>query len=446
MNRFLIIILMIIISVTANPQNIQVLSFRLLETDLTANMYDTKEKDHNGETAALIKVVTTNTGFSFYTDNYGIIKTHQTPAEIWVYVQHGVKMITISHPELGMLKSYYFPIPIEAARTYEMVLHSNTLQSFIEKGDNSSKPLYGGLRIDSNPVGATIKIDGNLIGKTPQIIENIPVGKHIITLEKDNYTTVDDSVIVELGKISDFSFTLKGGDDLIFKVGDVTFKMIRVEGGVFNMGATKEQERPNSDETPAHLVTLSSYYIGESEVMQALWQEIMGENPSENQESNYPVENVTWKDCQLFIKRLNKITDANFRLPTEAEWEFAARGGNNSHGYQYSGSNNIEDVAWYNGNSEKRTHEVKTKMPNELNLYDMSGNVSEWCDDWSEGRNSFYEASPQTNPKSPQSSKKKWNVARGGSFSNNQWANQVAKRNHENKNYKYIDIGFRLAL
>ena len=159
--------------------------------------------------------------------------------------------------------------------------------------------------------------------------------------------------------------------------------MMYVKGGTFTMGATSEQgSEAESDEKPTHRVTLSSFYIGKYEVTQALWKAVMGSNPSNMQGDNLPVETVSWDDCQTFIRKLNALTGKNFRLPTEAEWEFAARGGNNSRGYKYAGSNNIGDVGWCLGNSGKKTHVVGTKSPNELGLYDMSGNVYEWCQDW----------------------------------------------------------------
>ena len=154
--------------------------------------------------------------------------------------------------------------------------------------------------------------------------------------------------------------------------------MVEVRGGTFTMGATSEQEVDAfGDEKPAHEVTLSDYYIGKTEVTQALWKAVMGNNPSYFEGENLPVECISWHDCKTFISKLNALTGKNFRMPTEAEWEYAARGGSKSRGYKYSGSNTLDDVAWYSGNSDSETHEVGTKSPNELGLYDMSGNVSE---------------------------------------------------------------------
>ena len=165
--------------------------------------------------------------------------------------------------------------------------------------------------------------------------------------------------------------------------------MVYVSGGTFIMGGDE-----SSDQTPTHSVTLSSYYICKYEVTQALWRAVMGSNPSKFKGDNLPVEQVSWNDCQTFINRLNSYTGRNFRLPTEAEWEFAARGGNYSRRYKYSGSNYIGDVAWYTDNSGNRTHPVGTKQANELGLYDMSGNVWEWCSDWYGSYSSYSQSNP----------------------------------------------------
>lgn len=196
----------------------------------------------------------------------------------------------------------------------------------------------------------------------------------------------------------------------IFMVGNVEFKMIYVEGGKFKMGSNNG----NSDEKPAHDVTLSDYFIGETLVTQALWKAVMGNNPSCFKGVDLPVDSVSWNGCQKFIRKLNncvqdQLKGRRFALPTEAQWEFAARGGKKSQGYIYSGSNTIDDVAWYEGNSYKKTHPVKQKRANELGLYDMSGNVWEWCQDWYE---SSYPSSPQTDPVGPSSGSSR--VLRGG--------------------------------
>ncbi|MBR7054592.1 MAG: formylglycine-generating enzyme family protein, partial [Prevotella sp.] len=240
----------------------------------------------------------------------------------------------------------------------------------------------------------------------------------------------------------------------------VSFNMVKVQGGTFMMGATPEQgDDVWFDVKPAHQVTLSDYYIGETEVTQELWQAVMGENPSYFKGVKHPVECVSWDDCQEFIKKLNQLTGRNFRLPTEAEWEFAARGGTKSRHYKYSGSNNLDDVAWYWENSgDKRLsgereplmmkennckpHPVGQKSPNELGLYDMSGNVLEWCEDWyDEG---YYEKSPSDNPCN--TIKASDRVYRGGCWFSNAWDCRVSARDYWRPGRRGSILGLRLAL
>ena len=223
-------------------------------------------------------------------------------------------------------------------------------------------------------------------------------------------------------------------------VNGITFNMIKVDGGTFTMGATSEQKNPDDDEKSTHQVTLSSYYIGESEMTQALWTAVMGNNPSRFKGDNLPVEKVSWEDCQTFIGKLNGLTGKRFRLPTEAEWEYAARGGKRSNHTQYSGGSMIDDVAWYKGNSGSKTHSVKTKKPNELGLYDMSGNVLELCQDWY----GSYGSNAQTNPTGPSSGS--YRVYRGGSWLRTVWYCRSSSRDSIPSGYRNIDCGLRLAL
>ena len=225
-----------------------------------------------------------------------------------------------------------------------------------------------------------------------------------------------------------------------FTANGVSFDMMYVKGGTFTMGGTSEQGSDAcDDEKPTHRVTLSTYYIGKYEVTQALWKAVMGNNPSNWKGDNLPVEKVSWNDCQDFIRKLNALTGKNFRLPTEAEWEFAARGGNNSRGYKYAGSNNIGDVAWYGGNSGSKTHAVGTKSPNELGIYDMSGNVWEWCQDWK----GSYSSASQTNPTGASSGS--YRVLRGGSWFYYAWRCRSSHRNGGTPGYRDGN-GIRLVL
>ena len=251
------------------------------------------------------------------------------------------------------------------------------------------------------------------------------------------------------------SFTACGGDDddekgddtpkfqnQTITVNGVSFKMIAVEGGTFQMGSPESDAEADDDEKPQHEVTLSNYYIGETEVTQELWETVMGSNPSEFKGPKLPVENVSWDDCQTFIGKLNAQTGKTFRLPTEAEWEYAARGGKKSKGYTYSGSNTIGNVAWYDGNSGETTHEVGKKRANELGIYDMSGNVWEWCQDWY--GETYYENNSTTDPQGPDSGSRR--VSRGGSWWSDAWSCRVADRGWSSPGARSSGLGFRLAL
>ena len=259
------------------------------------------------------------------------------------------------------------------------------------------------------------------------------------------YKTVDSEQHIETEMSSDsFTETVNG----------VSFNMIAVKGGTFTMGATAEQGDDAIDyEKPAHQVTLSDYYIGETEVTQELWQAVMGSNPSYfTGNLQRPVECVSWNDCQEFIKKLNQLTGKTFRLPTEAEWEYAARGGSQSRGYKYAGSNTVTDVAWiasspffnifYNTFNLYATHSVGTKRPNELGLYDMSGNVWEWCQDWYD--ENYYSSLPQTNPAGPSSGSNR--VYRGGCWNCDAGGCRVSSRNSLTPARSDYALGLRLAL
>ena len=233
-------------------------------------------------------------------------------------------------------------------------------------------------------------------------------------------------------------------ENLLFTVNGVEFKMVKVEGGTFWMGATEEQgDYAMFAEKPKHKVTLSGYYIGETEVTQELWKAVMGDNPSYvsfKGENCLPVEHVSWNDVREFIEKLNGVTGRQFRLPTEAEWEYAARGGEKSKGYRFSGSNNLDEVAWYGGNSGRKTHPVKGKEPNELGLYDMTGNVYEWCNDWF----GDYSSGSQVNPKG--SKKDSRRVVRGGNSVNEVWVCAVCRRTGYAPTLRFDGYGFRLVM
>ncbi len=235
-------------------------------------------------------------------------------------------------------------------------------------------------------------------------------------------------------------------------VSGLSFDMVYVEGGTFRMGGTEEQgEDARVDEKPVHSVTLSDYYIGKFEVTQGLWKAVMGTGVEEQMEKagwsdlrgvrdDYPMYYVSWNEAQKFVSKLSELTGKKYVLPTEAQWEYAARGGVKSRGYKYSGSNTIDDVAWYAGNSETAAHPVGTKLPNELGIYDMSGNVCEWCSDWY----SDYSDVSQTDPTGPSSGF--YRVHRGGSWNFNAGYCRVSSRSYDLPGSRGDHLGFRVAL
>ncbi|MDY5125940.1 MAG: SUMF1/EgtB/PvdO family nonheme iron enzyme [Prevotella sp.] len=365
-------------------------------------------------------------------------------------------------------------------------------------------PVYGMVDISSSPAGADIYIDNVKVGTSPMIIPECLIGSHTVSITKQGYSQFTQTINVAENTTTEVSATLQNGrpititaaDNAIihidgtsmgtstfsgnlaygkhtvyaelngkrtdsetidvtmgstaalpnvtllfnktFTVKGVTFTMVAVEGGTFMMGATSEQGGDAyDDEKPVHQVTLSSYYIGQTEVTQALWEAVMGKNPSGFKRNNKPVEQVSWDDCQDFVIKLNQLTGKRFRLPTETEWEYACRGGKKSRGYKYSGSNTIKDVAWYDGN---KTHPVATKSPNELGIYDMSGNVWEWCQD----RYGSYSSAAQTNPTGVSSGT--YRVIRGGSWLNSARRFRSSYRSKNPPDFRVDCLGLRLAL
>jgi len=601
MKRLYLLLFLVLGAVALEAQNLAVQSFRMDETDLAANTAGTIVMDQNGQKCALIKVETTQTGFSFDAGSLGVVKTVQHVGEIWVYVPEGVKRLTISHQQLGILRDYDLGQTVKRAKTYILKLTTGEVQTIVKQArtsqyvvfqltpanavvelngellstlegtatkmmrfgqydyrvqapdylpevgkvtvndpkqkhvvnvrlkpnfarvtlqvDNNAEiwvngqkrgegswtgnlgagtyeietrkaghrpqtttrdivategpqtirlnaptPIYSEADVNSSPAMADIYVDGQKRGQTPMLIEQLLVGQHQLRLSRQGYQDYSVTLTVREGETASVNATMTkqvaqaapavpasstapaaspssaGGASRTFTVGGVSFTMIRVEGGTFQMGATSEIENPDGNQKPVHQVTLSTYYIGETEVTQKLWRAVMGSNPSKFKGKRRPVECVSWDDCQEFIKRLNQKTGQHFRLPTEAEWEFAARGGTKSRHTQYSGSSNLNDVAWYKGNSGSTTHEVKTKQPNELGIYDMSGNVYEWCQD----RYGSYSSSAQTNPTGSTSGYSR--VHRGGGWNSAAAHCVVGYRDYGTSLGAHYDVGFRLVL
>lgn len=314
-------------------------------------------------------------------------------------------------------------------------------QFSVEEGKEASLlvklPTGRSVQFTSEKPGMQIIVDGKKLGTTP-LTTVVGFGHHSVSaMRGGDIIDVRDLDITSAGApltmaFRDFNHT--------FTVNGVQFTMVEVGGGTFTMGATSEQGSDAWDEEkPAHEVTLSDYYIGQTEVTQALWEAVMGSNPSDSKGGNLPVERVSWDDCQVFIQKLNQLTGKQFRLPTEAEWEYAARGGRKSRGYKYAGGNNIDSVAWCDGNSGNETHPVATKQANELGIYDMSGNVLEWCSDWC----GDYTSSSQSDPQG--SSSGSFRVIRGGCYYNFARNCRVSYRISNTLDYRCGYLGLRLS-
>ena len=311
---------------TTVAQKLSVESFALALTDLTAQTEG--RKDLNGDACALVKIFVV--GDVADVEGNVVKPLVKKNSQTWAFMTQGSKqMQVIAQNALPLMVTFadYGIEKLESNRTYILTLNQvGGAAASIPSCSNSESTKSSLNSISASQV------------QTPSV--SLPSGRVITIPVKDG----------------------------------VSIEMIRVKSGSFDMG--------NVFNEPIHRVTLTNdYYLGKYEVTQALWKTVMGNNPSFFKEDNNPVEQVSWDDCQIFIEKLNALTGFHFRLPTEAEWEYAESGGRKSRGYRYSGSNTLGDVAWHNGNSGSKTHTVGTKQPNELGIYDMTGNVAEWCQD-----------------------------------------------------------------
>ena len=398
---------------SALAQELTVKSFKLASSDLTAQTQP--RKDLNDRNCAVVKVQFV--GELTNIEGNVIMPLVKRNNETWVYMPQNtrqMKVITKNYLPLMVTFADYDVEKLESNRTYVLTLVGNSQQQALQSQT---------LTIRYSPSIATVLVDNKMINGSNGVAQTtLPVGQHSYIVACNGYESEEGMVKLKASAPSNLQITLTkeatatrntvaqptvaqqpvvqapvtNGDNISIPVKDgICIEMVRVEAGTFTMGATPEMENPWDGEKPTHQVTLTNdYYIGKYEVTQALWQAVMGNNPSNFKGDNLPVGYVSWKDCQKFISKLNSITGKTFRLPTEAEWEYAAHGGKKSRGYQYSGSNNISDVAWYGDNSDDKTHPVGSKQGNELGIYDMTGNVWEWCQDWF----SLYSSSPQVNP------------------------------------------------
>ena len=461
MRKILLSIILFFATISsAIAQKLTVESFKIASSDLTAQTQP--RKDLNDSNCALIKVGIALDGVKF--DGSIMGEPVQKLGEYWVYMPKGVSMLQVLHKNYTplMINFYDYGIgKVESGETYVLTL---------KKPNTIAERQTQKLRIKYSPVSASILIDNKFIKGSNGVAEiTLPIGQHSFIVACDGYESEEGMIKLKASAPSNLQITLTkeattrqqstvaqpavaqqpvvqtpvtNGDIISIPVKDgISIDMVRVEAGTFTMGATPEMKDPWDDEKPTHQVTLTNdYYIGKYEVTQALWKAVMGKNPSKFKGDNLPVEQVNWKDCQEFLSKLNNTTGKKFRLPTEAEWEYAARGGKKSRGYQYSGSNNISDVAWYEDNSGSKTHTVGSKQANELGIYDMSGNVWEWCHDWK----GSYSSSSQVNPTGANSGS--YRVGRGGSWRHAARGCRSSYRNNSTPDNRNDSLGLRLIL
>ena len=445
---------------SAIAQKLTVESFKLAGSDLTAQTQP--RKDRNDRNCALIKVGLGLQGVQFEGGIMGNVENKT--GEYWVYMPQGNRQLKVKHANYAPVMvtfDDYGVEKLESNRTYELIITASGSTQVAQKQR---------LTIRYTPSSATVLVDNKMVKGTNGVAQTtLPVGQHSYIVACDGYDSEEGTVKLKASTPSNLQITLSkeamatqqsivsqpivaqqpmeqtpvtNGDNISIPVKDgISIDMVRVEAGTFTMGATAEMKNPDDDEKPTHQVTLTNdYYIGKYEVTQALWKAVMGNKPSKFKGDNLPVEQVSWKDCQKFLSKLNRITGKTFRLPTEAEWEYAARGGNKSRGYQYSGSNNLSDVAWYKDNGGSKTHAVGTKQPNELGIYDMSGNVCELCQD----KYGKYNSSWQVNPTGANRSYS--SVYRGGSWHDNARGCRSSCRDFASPRGRYYIIGLRLVL
>ena len=478
-NRIQLFIFGILFCLGLSAQELKVKSFALAATDISAQTQ--QRKDLNDEPCALVKV-------QFVGDILDVKGNVIKPLvkkgnETWAYMTHGsqqMKVLTKDYLPIMVDFSNYGISQVEKNKTYVLVLTKpvGSAESVIQQNQS--------LIIRYTPSTATVLVDNKMVrGNNGVAKTTLPIGQHSYIVACDGYESEEGTVKLKASVPSNLQITLmkesvgagivnqqqsenqqssntyvasssnnssgtpsvaSGSNAISIPVKDgISIEMVKVEAGTFMMGATSEMkdsyDDPDSDEKPVHQVTLTNdYYMGKYEVTQALWQAVMGSNPSNFKGDNLPVEKVSWNDCQEFISKLNSLTGRKFRLPTEAEWEYAARGGKKSRGYQYSGSSNISDVVWYKDNSANKTHPVGTKQANELGIYDMSGNVWEWCSD----RYGSYSSFSQTNPTGSYSGA--FRVLRGGGWGSFAWFCCLSFRRNFAPDFRHYDLGLRLAL
>lgn len=421
MNKILSILVVLLISVgSIRAQQLKVVGFEADPFDNAAVKFE--KKDANKKSCALVIVQIALAGVTFEGD---VVEVEQKEGEYWVYLNHEATWLEIKakgylSPKFDIREKY--PQGLEGKTTYRLV---------IEKPISGNEPT-GTIIVSSNVSDADFYVDGvkQLSGAPPYKYKG-GEGLHKITLKAKGYNDETTELEIKLGQTLRHHIDMKAEGS--FQLDGISYEMVNVEGtDLFLMGS------PESLDKTYRYDGLRSFKIGKTEVTQALWKVVMNSNPSIHQGNNLPVENVSYEDCQEFIKLLNERCGTHFRLPTEAEWEYAARAQGILGAEEYAGGRSVNDYANISG----QTIDVASKQPNAIGLYDMSGNVAEWCEDWWES----YASKKQGNR-----SKKTFffKIVRGGSYADGLKSNQdklkCYYRGKQKPNDAKPTVGFRLA-
>ena len=440
-------------------QILRIDGIRALSSDLSASIYS--RNDYNGRACALVKVAFPKTGAEFEGNVIG--KTEYKAGEYWVYLTADSKFLKMKHAEytplmirfddstVGPVESkIVYGVRVSAGKKSQLVTFKITPSNATLTVDQKEYSTTNGIaEIMLTPEEHTYVVfaqDYNAQGSKFMVYEN-STNKIIIELEQKR--------IANGGQSSSSGRTgIQSGRDFVETAAGLNMKMVWVEGGEFLMGGTSEQgSDAETDEQVIRRVKLSSYYIGECEITQSQWEKVMGTSVQQQRSKasyddglrgvgpDYPMYYLSWEDAQAFCQELSRMTGRTYCLPTEAQWEYAARGGKNNDGTKYSGSWSIDAVAWYDGNSGSSTHPVKNKRANSLGLYDMSGNVWEWCSDW---YGSSYNVNDTNNPTGPSSGSSR--VLRGGSWFSNAQSCRVSFRYSYSPGIRFSYSGFRVVV
>lgn len=432
-----------------------------LETTNDSTAIEHQRLDINKELCALLIVKSpdaiSKVEGNYIPDEHGNTVMHHD-GETWIYLTVGstqVRLFPEQHLPLMVNFREYNIRSLKSGVTYQLTLKDDSALDSHQDVENQQLAEDNGnyLILTATPTHAKLYIDDEEQESDGSGMWNIFLsgGQHKYHVEADGYSSetgevtigsTRSSVRVELSNTLMLNTSTSGAKTLFTFMG-VKFNMVFVEGGQFTMGNTAEQQLNNAKaNAPVHPVILTDFLISETEVTQQLWVAVMDYNPSANKGAQRPVENVSYIEIQRFLTKLSMKTGKTFKLPTEAQWEFAARGGRLTKGQVFSGDNHVADVAWYRDNAGSTSHDVSTRQPNELGLYDMSGNVAEICSDWYGN----YPTELRTNPFGHIPGPDRARVMRGGSFDSTSLDCQTATRNSCGVNNNNPRTGFRIII